>query len=307
MNERELRLLRTLVDNLRAISQEIHAIHENQQADDNSDNDQIVQPRRVEMADAPNLGQTWREYYEAENRERNSVWSKLKPWVEGIAVATALALAILTSLNLQEVKEQTAIAEQQNRPWIKIMDIAIVDPTNETPSLSFTSMPMVRRLDNGQPQTFTQPVVNISVEITVKNIGKGVARDIYIVPVLRFYKLNSTGIPGRDEERICTQATRSNPGTPFAWSSVFPDEARTSRIQTLGFYDGDMYFHRDDRKGNWISGVLFGCVSYQPSISYQTSAVFDVMGEKDRFVEVGRSLMSKQLHLLRDEHFEYAQ
>jgi hypothetical protein len=196
--------------------------------------------------------------------------------------------------------------EADGRPWIKIIDIGVIDPTSDFPALSFIKMPWVRRLDNGKPQNFTQPAVNISFTITIKNIGKGVAREVFLTPVIRFEQPNSTQILGRDEKGVCTEATRHNPGVPFSWSSVFPEEIRTAKIQTVGYYDERMYSH-PDRNGDWISGIVFGCVSYQPEREYLTSAVFYITGDKDRFLEVGKPLKSERLHLLRDEHYEYAQ
>lgn len=303
MNWELERLARLLAKTLAELSHQIESVTQYRQAENDSTKDKSFEPVGIKIVQTSELDPTRREYYESENKDRKSFWRKIKPWVETVGIATAVAIGILNWRTLHEVSKQTSIAENQNRPWIKIVDVVLIDPTNDSPALSFITMPLVQR-DGRQ---ITQAGATINLEITVKNIGKGVARNVYVVPVFTFYKVKSTEILGRTEDKVCRQTMEWNPGAPFAWTSIFPDETRKWNFATVGYYDGEMVFHPPDRPGTWLSGILFGCVTYQPSSDYLTSAVFEVLGEKDRFFEVGRPLNSKQLRLLRDEHFEYAQ
>ncbi len=107
MNEREFRVLRALVINLRTISQEIHAIHEDQQAADTDKEAQPVRPLTVEIEADPRIPVAICEHYEAENRYRKSKWRKFKTLAEMVGIGSAFALAILTYLTLQQIISQT--------------------------------------------------------------------------------------------------------------------------------------------------------------------------------------------------------
>jgi len=107
MNERELRVLRTLANEVRALQQEIQAARVDRQTSKDSDNDEIVQPLRAEVTVTPQLDPAHREYYDAENRDRNSFGRKFKPWVETIGVLVAVALAVFNLLVLRQIQQQT--------------------------------------------------------------------------------------------------------------------------------------------------------------------------------------------------------
>src|SRR5580704_6456198 len=105
------RLLRAIIDSLRALEgavrEQSEAIRHNYGSDRNASNNQPIQPLPVEVVHAPDLDPARREYYEAENRERNSLWRWLKPWVETVGVSVAIVLAILTALTFWEIHKQT--------------------------------------------------------------------------------------------------------------------------------------------------------------------------------------------------------
>jgi hypothetical protein len=299
MNERELRVLRALAENLRAIREEIHAIHEDQRTHTDTNNNEPVQPLRVEVTAAPQLDPARREYYEAENRDRDSLWSRIKPWLESTGVLIGLALMVLTWRTLMQVQRQADIAETETRPWLKIVDVKLDTSPNSLPVLHFQSLGSGPRIDG----------TNLRVEFRIKNIGKGVAQDVFIMPNLIFTLWNdpTTNKMETDQKLVCNQASTFNPGTPFTWSALFPDDERLFRVAVFGRYGEDTISHIPERTGNWLSGILYGCVAYQRPRRYQTSAAFHVMGPTDRFVEVGKDLTETQIHLLRDEHYEYAQ
>lgn len=107
MTEKELRLLRALTNELRALREEIQAQYKYSQATQDPSNNKPVEPLRVEITQAPDLDPTRREYYESQKYERNSLWRRLKPWVEAAGVAIALVLALFTLLTFLEVHRQT--------------------------------------------------------------------------------------------------------------------------------------------------------------------------------------------------------
>lgn len=224
MNERELRTLRAVANELRALRQEIHAIHEDQQANNNADNHDVVQPLRVEIAEAPNLGPTWREYYEAENRDRNSIWRKLKPWAEGIGIGIGFALAIFTLLNLLEIKQQTIIAEQQSRPWIKVTEVRLNSPE----TLTFNNPRMM--IVPGETLMLFSPTVkdpiaraDIRTEFRLKNIGKSVAQNIEVIAELFFVPSGfSIDLVQSEQERFCGQEGTKDHGPLSSRSALFP-------------------------------------------------------------------------------------
>lgn len=107
MNERELQLFRALVNDLRLLSDEIHAICQKQHAANDANNNEAIQPVRIEVVHAPEVDPARQEYYTAENRERNSHWRRFRPWLEGIGVIAAFVLALLTALTFWEIHKQT--------------------------------------------------------------------------------------------------------------------------------------------------------------------------------------------------------
>jgi len=107
MTEYERRLLETLVNNLRALREDVHAIHENQQAEQRSRDDEPVQPLAIEIVRASEFDIARREYYESKNRERNSAWVWFKRIGETIGIVAAVALAFLTLLTFWEIHKQT--------------------------------------------------------------------------------------------------------------------------------------------------------------------------------------------------------
>src|SRR6185437_7183985 len=105
MTEHEFRLRRLLhavVEKLSSIDQNIQAIRKSQQAADNAENARLS-PLRVEIPQAPQLDPARRDYYESENRERQSRLRKTKPWVETIGVFVAIALGMFNLLTLIEI------------------------------------------------------------------------------------------------------------------------------------------------------------------------------------------------------------
>jgi hypothetical protein len=99
------RLVRSLLGLLRELQREIKAIRENQQTNNNQ-----IEPQRpfpITLDSELPLPIAIREYYEAEQRNRQSLWFRIKPGLEIFGIVVAFALALFTYLTLREVKKQT--------------------------------------------------------------------------------------------------------------------------------------------------------------------------------------------------------
>ena len=298
MHETE-RLLKSFINALdsfkAALDKYAEAIRENENSNRNAGNNKPIQPLLVEISAASQLDPARSEYYVAENRERDSFWRKLKPWVETIGVSVGIILVSLTCGTLQQVKRQADIAEADNRPWLKITAVKL-DPPPTLPVLHFVTRGGI-------------PGMNLAVEFIVKNIGKGVAQDVFITPNVIFTRWNETDASKRtrDQQFACEQwRTEKFPG-PFTWSAVFPGDQVKFRVGILGRYREDIASKVPDHIGKFVVAALFGCVTYQYPRGYQTRAIFDIMGDRDRLLEVGKDLDEPHVHLLRDEHYEHAQ
>src|SRR5271163_1780227 len=69
--------------------------------------DKPIQPLFVEITSTPQLDPTRREYYKAENRERDSSWRKRRHWTEISRIIASGILALLTLLTLSQIRKQT--------------------------------------------------------------------------------------------------------------------------------------------------------------------------------------------------------
>jgi hypothetical protein len=151
----------------------------------------------------------------------------------------------------------------------------------------------------------------LRTEFRIKNIGNGVAQHIAIEPNIVFEPWtdrSTVDIFDNAERNSCEYSLQHAPlPTAFTWSAIFPGDEVEHRVVIIKPFTDDLVSHIPKRAGNWLSGAVIACVTYQYPRQYQTRAVFHIMGPKDRFVEIGKSLNASDLHLLRDQHYEYAQ
>ena len=176
MNERELRILHRFVDSLRAIQQDIHSIYEETRAQHNKQDP----PQQTNAQIGVRLPPPVHDYYASEERERprNTRRDQIRLLLESIAHVAALLAAGFTFFTLREIRQQTEFAEGQNRPWLKIEDITTrIAGDPKIPILSFMTLPTVPKPYNG---------LSIQMEFHIRNIGKGVAQNIYIRPRIIF-------------------------------------------------------------------------------------------------------------------------
>lgn len=161
MNERELRVLRSIVDSLRAIQRDVHAIYEQRSANEN----QQEPPTQVDVKAEVGLPVPIKDYYESEQRDRpdNTRRDRMRLWFEGIALGAAIVAAIFTFCTIGEVRRQADAAQNQvgimqaqldaaDRAWIKVS----LSPSN--------------------PITYTESGdVQLSASVAMENVGRSVA------------------------------------------------------------------------------------------------------------------------------------
>jgi hypothetical protein len=198
MNERELKLLlRRLTYELRAIRQEIEAFRNDKQTNDNPDHHKAIQPLAVKITETPDLDPARREYYIAENKDRQSAWRQLKPWVETSGVLAAIGIVVLTFCTLVKVNEQVSVARNQlvasvdnfrvdERPWVGIsftaaakiqvtvgksffVPISLIN-SGKTPAKDVTGNIAIDLVGNGVPIKFTYAPGRASYKIFVGTI-----------------------------------------------------------------------------------------------------------------------------------------
>jgi hypothetical protein len=236
-------------------------------------------------------------YYISEQKERpsNNWWKKFERVVAALAFLAALGAAIFTGRSLQEITRQADTMEAENRPWIKITNIELIQ--DNIPTLSFpTSMP--------------PPITNglaLHVKVQIKNVGHGVARGVVVQPMLVFERLSDTKDPIPQGEHDCEKYSGYAMPEPFTFSGVFPNDERAKAFVVLGGFAQSDINHITSRSGDYLIADLITCVGYQSPRPYITRTVSHVMGRKDRFIEIGSPLNPPSVSLLRDEGYDYAQ
>jgi hypothetical protein len=128
MNERDTkRYLQQLLETLRSIQQDIHAIRENQEAA----NREGKEPIPINLSSELRLPVSISEHYESKERDNKSKWRKIRSGLEIIGVFSAFALAVLTLMTFFQIREQTSGLSQQltrsveefridHRAWISV-------------------------------------------------------------------------------------------------------------------------------------------------------------------------------------------
>jgi hypothetical protein len=150
-------------------------------------------------------------------REANRIQNRIG-WIAGFSLAAASAAALFSIFTFRQISQQTTIAEQQSRPWLKIVDAVLDDQLPNEPVLEFSN-----------PFGFIpEPLgmVSLRVDLVFQNVGKGVAQDISIQPNIVFDpQIERTTIDriGNAEQSTCEGPTARMPQA-FSWSAVFPDD-----------------------------------------------------------------------------------
>lgn len=224
MTDYERRLLKTLessVENLRALREQIKAIREDQQPNDNGRSKRPLEPLRIRIMNAPGLDPARQEYYQAENRERNSRRKQLAPLLAGGGVLAAFALAVLTLLTFLQIKDQTPRISESAGAATKAIQTSIetgieqfrVDERAwiEIDSIRKTSLPA----SPGFPASF-------KYEVFLKNVGKTMAKDAVLRRVSSLGPMpNEGGVELAQKELLTPKSGRPPQVPPYPIPRAF--------------------------------------------------------------------------------------
>ena len=227
-----------------------------------------------------------------------------------VAIATAISTGIVlvytvfAMLQWLAIREQNEIAQKnlrevqaQDRPWLKVMDVALIPSGPNNPTLGFFDLHAPQRR-----QTAT-----VRTEFRIRNIGRSTARDVRVFPELFFYPTDSdANIVTNEQRRVCAQAAlRKSDLTAFAWSAVFPDDTFEAQIRTAGTVLDSVISKQDGV--DLVRAALLACVTYQYPEKFQTWVAFHLTPKDSALLRVGRDLDIRELRFLRDPHAEHAQ
>jgi len=216
-----------------------------------------------------------------------------------------------TAVNLAKV--QADAAEEQNRPWIKIMEIKLRGDKPPILALSFQRSP---KPDEPFPKTGEIIQATLQVEVSLKNVGHSVAQAVFVNSELFFSSWrNGWGDAViQEQKRFCDEALNKEP-SPFASrSAVFPDDPVKWYLGAVSAVRPDnITYVADIPNTSYVVGVLITCVNYQFSVAapkiYQTRTMYELFRaeNRSRLFEVGADLSADEILTIRDEHADYAQ
>jgi archaellum component FlaG (FlaF/FlaG flagellin family) len=267
MNERELlRVLRKIVNGLRAIQQDIHAIYEKA----NAYGDQEHPPTQVDIQSQIRLPPAVNDYYESENAEgpKDRRRDRARLWLEGITLGAAVLAAILaynaylqTRRQAKAAETQAGIMQQQfeftDRPWIEI--------TRAVPN---------------QNAVFRDGNLNVGLTLFVKNVGKSVAIQIAEKAKAITAKDGDEYFVSSLREQKTKCSEKNATGLPL---TLFPDQSSENawwESMQAGFSVNvaDGKFMAPDRKTELIHPLIVGCIDYQIATGkpHQTYFIYDL-------------------------------
>jgi hypothetical protein len=121
-------ILRDLTVAIRGLREQVEAIQTDQQARQADDNQQPVQPIRIDVISVPEPHAAITKYFESRNHDRQTIWFRHKAKFAVFGVVVGLAIAIFNLLTLIEIQKQTPKITQSaeteiedmhraHRPW----------------------------------------------------------------------------------------------------------------------------------------------------------------------------------------------
>jgi hypothetical protein len=289
MTEYQLRVLRSIANELRALRQEIHAANQEQNSTPENEGDYPVRPFQAEIQTDAITQQAIREYYTSENREHNSWWSRNKRWIETGGVIAAIILAALTYLTLQEIRRQTPSAR-------KSADAAKSASDTAATSLKVSNRPWVKITHRiVKPLTFgfigaAGPAATMTVEDTLENVGPTVALNVLswedVIPndyedTPSHFRIPSNRSANTRRDEWCG-ANRNSEQSRTVGNILFP-RTPVSQLSGMGSLMSKIQaaMQRSPIKGK-VSFVMVGCVCYRSSFedpkqpNHQTRFIYEL-------------------------------
>jgi hypothetical protein len=204
----ELWILRRIAKELRILHEKTEAIHVKTRSHNASTEDNPVQVGPINASVTTEFGVAANKYYEAENRERETLLGKHRAKFEATGVVVAIVRLFLNLAVLCQVKRQADAAQKQvgvmrkqleatDRPWVTAkVQISSALTSNE----------------NGLRITFL---------FTGQNIGKSPAQFVGVDPEL----VPSIGPPIQRQREICDiQTSRYTHASSFGGPLLFPGQ-----------------------------------------------------------------------------------
>ncbi|MGB9456996.1 MAG: hypothetical protein WCB12_13190 [Bryobacteraceae bacterium] len=190
------KLLRSLVKILSAVQRKYESVSVGQETGDNQKQDSVRSQPIEFRSDLP-LPVAVREYYESEQRERRTLWTRrIKPGLEIFGIAVAFALAIFTYLTLDQVRQQTpkvGSAAEAAQGQLKVMQAGQRPWAGLGGQVQLSSEPAFKLMFAPVPSSTVPPPVlppsafagppnrvNLTLEVvvTVRNFGASPAFDV---------------------------------------------------------------------------------------------------------------------------------
>jgi hypothetical protein len=272
MSDRDAHLIRSLIESLDLLQASIHSYI-----------DAVLQggqPLPVELRSEIRLPTAIREYYEAEQRERQSRWKTVKPWLEVLGVAVAFALAVLTFRTLKEIRQQTPSIQ-------KSADAAGSAATTAMNQLNYSERPWISakikivgsvRFDD--PTTIAK-ATTVHMLVTLKNVGHSVALRANdwedVIPIA----FGGSWQPALDRQQMYCDAARSEVNR---WGNPMFPEQEDMHGSTAGPAKTVLDAVKLMENG-LVSLVLVGCVDYRSTldnIHHQTRFAYFLGKPSDR-------------------------
>lgn len=208
---------------------------------------------------------------------------------------------------LQEMKAQSSSAKEAAyaasaslRPWIKITDVQTRGDKPPIPALSFQTSP-------SWPIKTSQ--ATLQLKISMKNIGHSPTKlTVNVELFLPLWRDGYANVIYQEKKRFCGEFAKKGLNVDQSLQiTLFPDEAHEWYAGVAAMVDSKVINYFSDRPPTpYILPVVAVCVNYRSGDSqftYQTSALYEVFGRKDRtrFFEVGNNTPAKQIFLIRNE------
>ena len=306
MDTLNTRLLKQLIRVLERIERRITAPlqqHEDATSKQNqSAEHHNEQQRRIKIRSELRLPISVREYYEAEHRERQSLWRKVKTGLEIIGVVVAVILAGLAFGTLKSAQQQVGVMRMQleasDRPWVQITSA-------EVTGSGLTLYPGRPGFKNGWP------IGTVSVKFVVKNVGRSVAVHVRMTGRLIF-ELAANLLDERQRE-VCEAGDPIHTTAEF---TLFPDQDSGDRLTgQLGTGAGSEPINPQSiltvSGGALMTNPLFaGCITYQMGGStkpHHTGFLYtfatklpDGIARPDRLFYIGKRIPADRLVLMED-------
>lgn len=284
MNERELRLLHSLLGILRSIQQDIHAIHE--QGRTENTNERL--PTKVDIQSEIRLPVAVSEYYAAEQSEgpKDRRRDRIRLRLEVAALIAAVSAGFFTFRTLHQIQRQADAAQRQvaimqqqlettDRPWVTV---EVMANTEWVPG-ALIGGPLIFDKDGRGSLAF---------KIIYKNIGKSVASHVY--DRTEAWAMGITDRPQMaldEQRRVCNGPNTYTKNTlPIDIRyTLFPQDPQVAFVST-GFETKQIAAPSGFgilKNGKPVQPFIIGCVDYDyaySTVPHQTGFIYEVYGSK---------------------------